>query len=264
MVSKYEFYEVVHVTQRFKLKMMMTDEEKRWLVVGIAMNKVAAPVLRDYIKQGMNTHYTNLDTYCGSLTPGCTLKTLTHHQVTADRILKKLIQKFQNVNGNLHLHGKSTSRYNYSIDDSVELAKLYLPDYLAKFSAFDESLDISAILRLLGFRNPKPIFPSPNPYIPIQSSADDVRENVRNKWGHCNLSDWTEAFFNDCFLKLKTLVNSLGLPVGKKTTILDRLSDWQTTGTEKFLLLRGNMLACALKPQHSVAIILLNGLENLT
>ena len=244
--------------------MMVTDEEKRWLVVGIAMYKEAAPVLRDFIKQEMNTHYTNLDTYCSRLTPGCTLKTLTHHQVTADCILKRL--KFQNINDNLQLHGKSTSRYNYSIDDSVELAKLYLRDYLAKFSAFDESLDISAILCLLGFRNPKPIFPSPNPSIPIQSSADDVRENVRNKWGHCNFSKWTEAFFKDCFLKLKTLVNSLGLPVGKETTILDRLSDWQTKGIEKILLLSGNMLACPFKPQHSVlhTIILLNGLENLT
>ena len=242
--------------------MMMTDEEKRWLVVGIAMNKEAAPVLRDFIKQEMNTHYTNLDAYCSGLTPGCTLKTLTRHQVTADRTLKRL--KFQNINNNLHLHGKSTSRYNYSINDPVELAKLYLPDYLAQFSAFDESLDVSAILRLLGFTNPAPIFPSPYPSIPIQSSADDVRENVRNKWGHCNLSDWTEAFFKDCFLKLKTLVNSLGLPVGKETTILDRLSDWQTKGKEIFLLLSGNMLAYAFKPQQNVAIILLNGLENLT
>ena len=111
--------------------MMMTDEEKRWLVVGIAMNKEAAPVLRDFIKQEMNTHYTNLDAYCSGLTPGCTLKTLTRHQVTGDRTLKRL--KFQNINNNLHLHGKSTSWYNYSINDPVELAKLYLPDYLAQF-----------------------------------------------------------------------------------------------------------------------------------
>ena len=68
----------------------MTDEGKRWLVVGITMNKEAAPVLRDFIKQEMNTHYTNLDAYCSGLTPGCTLKTLTRHQVTADRTLKRL------------------------------------------------------------------------------------------------------------------------------------------------------------------------------
>ncbi|XP_022787144.1 uncharacterized protein LOC111327268 isoform X1 [Stylophora pistillata] len=208
--------------------MVMTIEERRWLVVGIVMNKVAAPVLRDYIKQGMDTHYTNLDTHCSRLAPPCTLTTLTYHQVKAHPNLRTL--KFQNINKNIHLHGKSL--YNHRVNDPVDLAKLYLPEYLAQFSAFDESLDISAILRLLGFSNPTPIFSPPNPFILIQSSADDVRNNVRNKWGHCNFSDWTEAFFKDCFVKLETLVRSLGLTGGKEKTVLDELSDWQTKGCQ--------------------------------
>ena len=208
--------------------MMVSDEEKRWLVVGIAMNKVAAPVLRDFIKQGMDTHYANLDIYCSGLTTPCTLTTLTYHHVRTDPSFKHF--KFQNVNNNLHLHGKHKNRYNYNINSSVVLAKLFLPDYLAEFSAFDESLDMSAILRLLGFNNPVPIFHSPNPLISIQASADDVRENVRNKWGHCDVTDWTEVFFNDCFSKLETLVKSLGLTGGMENTTLDHLSDWKTKG----------------------------------
>ena len=209
--------------------MMISDEEKRWLVVGIAVNKVAAPVLRDFIKQGMVTHFTNLNTYCSGLTTPCTLKALTYHEVNADPNLRRM--KFENINNNL---GKSTRRYNYSVTNSVDLAKLYLPDYLAGFAAFDESLDMSAILRLLGFSHPAPIFSSPNPLISIQSSADDVRENVRNKWGHCNITDWTEALFNDCFTKLKMLVSSLGLTCNIETTTVDQLSDWQTKGNYSF------------------------------
>ncbi len=170
--------------------MMVSDEEKRWLVVGIAMNKVVAPVFRDYTKKGMDTHYANLGIYCSGLVTPCTLKTLTNHHVNTDPSFKHL--KFQNVNNNFHLHGKRKNLYNYNINSSVDLTKLFLPDYLAEFSAFDESLDMSAILRLLGFNNPTPIFPSLNPLISIQSSADDVWENVRNKWGHCNVTDWTE------------------------------------------------------------------------
>ena len=214
--------------------MMVSDEEKRWLVVGIAMNKVAAPVLRDYIKQGMDTHYTNLDIYCSGLTTPCTLKTLTYHHVCSNPVFKHL--KFQNVNNNLHLHGKHKNLYSYNVNSSVDLAKLFLPDYLAEFSAFDESLDMSAILRLLGFNNPAPIFPSPNPLISIQMSADDVRENVRNKWGHSNVTDWTEVLFNDCFSKLETLVRSLGLSGRVEKTTLDQLSDWKTKGNSFFLL----------------------------
>ena len=210
---------------------MVSDEEKRWLVVGIAMNKVAAPVLRDFIKQGMDTHYTNLDIYCHGLPTPCTLKTLTYHQVSTDPCFEHM--KFRNVNNNHQLYGmkkKDLHRYNYNINSSVDLAKLFLPDYLTKFSAFDVSLDISAILRLLGFNNPAPIFHSLNPLLSIQSSADDVRENVRNTWGHCNVTDWTEVFYNDCFSQLATLVRSLGLTGVVEKTTLDQLSDWQTKG----------------------------------
>ncbi len=213
---------------------MVSDEEKRWLVVGIAMNKVAAPVLRDFVRQQMDTHYAN-NTYCHGLTAPCTLNTLTYHHVIADPNLRRL--KFQNINNNLHNHGNRKNLYNYNINSSVDLAKLFLPDYLADFSAFDESLDMSAILRLLGFNNPAPIFHSPNPLISIQTSADDVRGNVRNKWGHCNVTDWTEVLFNDCFSKLETLMRSLGLTGGVEKTALDQLSDWQTKGTHYRCLL---------------------------
>ena len=206
---------------------MVSDEEKRWLVVGIAMNKLAAPVLRDFIKRGMDTHYVN-NTYCHGVTTPCALNTLNYHLVNADPNLRRL--KFQNINNNLYNHGNHKNLYNYDVNSSVDLAKLFLPDYLAKFSGFDESLDISAILRLLGFNNPAPIFQSPNPLISIQLSADDVRENVRNTWGHCNVTDWTEVFFNDCFTKLKTLVRSLGLTLGLEKMALDQLSDWETKG----------------------------------
>ncbi|KAM7439462.1 hypothetical protein ABFA07_011214 [Porites harrisoni] len=207
--------------------MMVSDEEKRWIVVGIAMNKVAAPVLRDAVKQGMDTNYANLDRHCQLHHPPCTLKTLTHGVVQADPILKNL--KFQNINNNHLVHG--VRNYNFNINTSVDLAKLYLPGYLAQFSAFDVSLDMTAILRLLGFKNymqlPATVF-SPH----IQASADDVRENVRNKWGHVDVTEWTDALFNDCFDKLKTLVRSLGLTAGVEKNTMDQLDDWQTKGCQ--------------------------------
>ena len=207
--------------------MMVSDEDKRWIVVGITMNKVAAPVLRDAVKQGMDANYANLDRHCQLLHPPCTLKTLTHGVVQADPILKNL--KFQNINNNYHLYGKGYRNYNFSINDSVDLAKLYLPDYLAQFTAFDDSLDMTAILRLLGFKNyiqlPTAVF-SPH----IQALADDVRENVRNKLSRFYVTEWTDALFNDCFDKLKTLVRSLGLTADVEKNTLDQLDVWQTKG----------------------------------
>ena len=205
--------------------MMVSDEEKRWIVVGIAMKKVAAPLLRDAIKQGMDANYANLERHCQLLHPPCTLKTLTHGVVRADPIFKNL--KFQNINSNHLVHG--VCNHNFNINSSVDLAKLYLPGYPARFSAFDESLDMTATLRLLGFKNsmqlPATVF-SPH----IQASADDVRENVTNKWGHVDVTEWTDALFNDCFDKLKTLVRSLGLTAGVEKNTVDQLDDWQTKG----------------------------------
>ena len=205
--------------------MTVSDEEKRWIVVGIAMNKVAAPVLRDAVKQGMDTNYANLNRHCQLLTPPCTLTTLTNGVVRADPILKNL--KFQNINNNHLVRG--VCNYNFNINSSVDLAKLYLPGYLAQFSSFDESLDMTAILRLLGFRYymPASVFVSHT-----QALIDDVRENVINKWGHVDVTKWTDALFNDCFDKLKTLVTcSLGLTADVEKNILDQLDDWQTKGT---------------------------------
>ena len=205
-------------------QMMVSDEEKRWIVVGIAMNKVAAPVLRDAVKQGMDANFANLDRHCQLLHPSCTLKTLTHGVVRADPILKNL--KFQNINNNHLVRG--VCNYNFKINSSVDLAKLYLPGYLAQFSGFDESLDMTAILRLLGFRyyRPASVFLSHT-----QALADDVRENVINKWGHVDVTKWTDPLFNGCFDKLKTLVRSLGLTADVEKNRLDRLDDWQTKGT---------------------------------
>lgn len=223
--------------------MMVSNEEKRWIVVGIAMFKVAAPVLRDVVKQGMDTHYTNLDAHCSGLHTPCTLKTMTYLQVNADPSLKHL--KFQNVNNNFHLHGKNRNLYNYCINDSIDLAKLYLPDYLAQFSAFDDSLDMAAILRLLGFANylPFAVFSAGT-----QASADDVRENVRNEWGHFDVNEWTDAFFKACFAKLETLVKNLGLTAGVETTTLDQLNDWQTKGMLWIVLSFENQTR--MSPQH--------------
>ena len=201
---------------------MISDEVKRWLVVGVASVKVAA-FLCDTIQKGMKRHYAYLDTHYKSLSPPCELSTLTFSQASKDPTLKCL--KFENINDNSQMYGKVKKNYNCNVSSAVELAKLYLPDYLAKFSAFDESLDLSSILRLLGCSKPAPIFPSS-----VQMTADDVREHCRNKWAHPNLSEWTEDFFNDCFSKLEDLLRSVGLSSIEEKSALDQLLEWQTKG----------------------------------
>lgn len=169
-----------------------------------------------------------MDGYLSGLSTPCTLSTLTILQLSIDSTLKRL--KFENVNDNIQTHGKQKQLYNYNVCSPVDLAKLYLPDYLAQFSSFDDSLDMTGILRLLGVDRPAPIFQYRNPLISIQCAADEVRENVRNKWAHFEAAEWSEEFFKECFDKLEKLVKSLQLTDGVEKSTLEQLSDWEKRG----------------------------------
>ena len=216
--------------------MDVLSNDKRWLVTLVASNKVIAPVLPEIVKQGMGNLYTFLDNHLNALPTPCSLTTLTFADVcglTATPSPASLLESlnFGNINNNSDVHGKKKKAYNYNVSSPVDLARLYLPNYLAVFSAFDKSMDMSATLRLLGRKNyPIQIFVSSDPLHNIQFLADDVRENVRNRASHFDESHWTQIFYDQCFDKLKNLVQGLPLNVAKKKELLDQLSKWKIKG----------------------------------
>ena len=106
----------------------------------------------------------------------------------------------------------------------VDYAKLYLENYMAKFTMFDEHCDASAVLNLLGR---VPVFSSA-----AKSAAHDVRQD-RNAWAHCAFQDWDPAKFQQCFQDMKRLVNALGLPAEDETKLLADLNTWEATGTNR-------------------------------
>ncbi|PFX12295.1 Tankyrase-1 [Stylophora pistillata] len=215
--------------------------DKRWLVTLYALNKIVAPDLKDVVKQGMNDLYLILDGHLKGLATPCTLKTLTFAIVNSpgtaashSPFLKNL--NFENINSNFDIHGKKKGAYNYNVNNFVDVAKLYLPNFLAVFSAFDKSMDVAAALKLLGCKEyPVDIFSSSNPFLDIRSLADDVRVNVRNKGDHFKEGEWTETFFHECFDKLSTLVKCLPLPATRKDDLLVQLSEWKTEGFKKIV-----------------------------
>ena len=217
--------------------MDVLGNDKRWLVTLVTSNKVVAPVLQDVVKQGMDKLYALLNNYLNGLLTPCSLQTLTYADVchlaatpSPASSLKDL--NFGNINNNSGVHGKTKTAYNYNVNSLVDLAKLYLPYYLAEFSAFDKSMDLNAALRLLGCRKyPVQVFVSSDPLHDIQPLADDVRDNVRNRGSHFKESDWTQIFFDQCFDKLKALLQYLPLLPAKKMELLDQLSAWKTEGT---------------------------------
>ena len=140
----------------------VSDNEKRWLVFGIVLNKVLVDQVRSFLEQEVLKEYGNLKTSHGIDTQSATGR------------LKNwpTFLKYENINGNDALpkvHGK----YNYPVfvccvTSHVDFAKLYVENFMAKFNAFDEHCDASAVLTLLG---KVPVFSAA-----VQSAASDVRQ----------------------------------------------------------------------------------------
>ena len=196
--------------------MHVTEDQKRWLVIGIAFNKLV-PQIRPFVEQSLQVEYQSLRSSHN-----------IHSQTAPGPILRKHPKnlKYENINGNSNHKlpsGKPDfSKFDYKVTSHVDLAKLYLQPFMAKFSAFDGQCDGSAVLLLLG---EVPVF-SPA----IQASAKVVREHVRNEWAHCNFTDWDALKFQSCFQEMQQLVQSIGLPTADEIRLLSELNDWETKG----------------------------------
>ena len=193
----------------------ISDNEKRWVVFGIVLNKILVDQIRSFVKQEVLREYVNLKSSHGIDT-----------QSTSGRLKKwPTVLKYENINGNDTLpkvHGK----YNYAAFDChvtshVDFAKLYVENFMAKFNAFDEHCDASAVLTLLG---KVPVFSAA-----VQSAAGDVRQ-ARNSWAHCAFGDWDPVKFRQSFHVMEQLVKALGLPPADQAKLLGDLKDWETKG----------------------------------
>ena len=197
----------------------LTENQKRWLVIGIALNKILVPQIRPFVEQEVDKEYNNLKTSHNIHT-----QSTSHLQWWPPR---KFL-KYENINGNSRhpkLHG---GKYNFSLFDfrvssHIDFAKLYIENFMAKFSAFDDQCDSSAVLTLLGG---VPVFSAT-----VQAAAGDVRRVTRNDWAHCVFSKWDPVKFQQSFSEMKHLVRVMALPSADEKKILEELKDWETKGT---------------------------------
>ena len=102
-----------------------------------------------------------------------------------------------------------------------EIRMLYVENFTAKLSAFDEHCDASPVLTLLG---KVPVFSAA-----VQNAAVDVRQ-ARNAWAHCAFSNWDPVTFRQSFDVMEQLVRALGLPAADEATVLAYLNDWERKG----------------------------------
>ena len=189
-------------------------EQRRWLVVGIALQNVLTPCLREKIQNEMRPFYQHMVRNFG-------LDKQTHaaYKKTIPPSTVKL--NYGSINNNAALH-PSPRHYDYCVKDEVSLAKLFMKPFMAEFNAFDSSFDASAALAVLC---------GAPPFTTVKPFADDVRSKVRNQWAHCDFAAWTEVHHDNCFDLMETLVTTLRFTPSDETRILGQLELWKKQGT---------------------------------
>ena len=190
-----------------------SQEQRRWLVVGIALHHVLSPCLRDKVKTEMTSFYQYLVRSFG-------VDKQTYTSFMKNIPPSKVKLNYESINNN----HKATHRthYDYCVRDEVSLAKLFMKPIMAQFNAFDSSFDSSAALAVLC---------GALPFASVEPIAEDVRSNVRNESAHCDFTIWTEVQFDTCFDLMESLATNLRIPPSDEARILDELKLWRTKGT---------------------------------
>ncbi|CAG2243217.1 unnamed protein product [Mytilus edulis] len=84
--------------------------------------------------------------------------------------------------------GNRAPNYDYKVQNAVDLSKLFLETRMAHYKGFDESCDSSALLGIIVSID---MFPAV-----VQIAAKDVRLEIRNRWAHCDFTEWNSERIN--------------------------------------------------------------------
>ena len=111
----------------------MLNEERRWVIIGLCLQKTLTSELRKVLLKEMPKWYqilskppTNID----KQTYGMFSKTLSPSTMKLN---------YDSINNNI-VH-KSPRLYDYAVKDSLSLAKLFMKPFMASFSGFDHTMD---------------------------------------------------------------------------------------------------------------------------
>ena len=193
----------------------ISDEERRWAVVGVCINKVLTPQLRNILATEIQNWYHLL------CQPPDEINKQVFHKHKKKLPPSTFPLKYENINNN-NVH-KSPKVYDFKVKDPLSLAKLFVQPFMAKFTAFDQTMDMSAVLAIMC---------EADPFVTSGAAGDakTVRSNIRNKWAHCNFSDWTKTAFVDAFRDMHSLVKKMNLPPADEQALCDDLDSWKDKG----------------------------------
>ncbi|CAH1253413.1 FBXO11 [Branchiostoma lanceolatum] len=195
----------------------LREAEKEHLVVGCCLHRIITPPLRKYVKSTMQKSYRKMKS-------SDQIQTQTFPNYI--KYYKGHRLNYRNINNN-NRHKAAEDKYDYRVSNNVDFAKLFLQPFMAHMTGFDDSCDMSALLGLLcqvgDFSQD------------VKEAAFQVQREVRNKWAHCDFSNWTRPHFLRSFQLMDMLVKSLKLPSSAEQKCMQELMDWEQRGVQLIL-----------------------------
>ena len=192
------------------------DDENRWLVVGLAVNKVVVPHVEQFVGPVVLDVYEHLKT-TQTIHQQSHTSHLTHYPANAPNT--KL--QYKNINSNAT---KDKTKWDFAVRCDFDFTKLFLLPHMAKSNSLQEC-DLSALTSII-----KGVDDSPcnNLFGPVQKEAKDVTE-MRNMWAHVKYSEWDEAQYKHSFEVMKRLISQLKVT----PDVLNLLDNWETNGKHR-------------------------------
>ncbi|CAG2211833.1 unnamed protein product [Mytilus edulis] len=178
------------------------DNKKRWLVVGICLHSILSPALRKYVEPVVTRFYNSL-----KLSHQIEKQSVIGHLKIYGAVDIKYLN-YKAINNNKNTFGNRTPHYDYKVQNAVDLSKLFLEINMVHYKGFDESCDASALLGII-INIDK--FPAN-----VQSAAEYVRSNIRNRWAHCNFTEWNSGMYNKSLQEVEDFINLLHLNAPEK------------------------------------------------
>ena len=110
--------------------------------------------------------------------------------------------------------------FDYAVKDPLSLAKLFVHPLMSKFTGFDETMELSAVLSVIY---------EAAPFTAAAPHARSVRD-IRNRWVHSNFENWTERNSTAAFLGMETLLKNVNLPPETEQKLREELNIWKDKG----------------------------------
>jgi hypothetical protein len=193
----------------------VSDEERRWVIIGICLNKIVTPELRKVLGNEIPKWYQTLlraPTEIDKQTFGKHVRNLPPSTMKLN---------YDSINNNV-VH-KYAKLYDYAVKDPLSLAKLFMKPFMASFIGFDHTMDTSAVLSVIC---------EAQPFITSRAAvlAKKARSDIRNEWAHCDFSHWTEPNYQSALNDIESLVKSVGLTTADEKIVLDEIDNWRNNG----------------------------------